>query len=99
MISAIVHCRLYCRSTIDAFDGDQHDDENEQDEDSADVNDHLNAGEKLRVKRQEDSGHGEQRRRQSKAALWTTFFTRDDEDRRNNRDRRERCKKEPVRQT
>ena len=52
-----------------SFDGDQHDDENEEHENSADINDDLNAGEKLRMKRQEDSGDGQQRRRQATRAV------------------------------
>ena len=59
---------------IDSFDGDQHDDENEQHEDAADIDDDLDAGEKLGVKRQKDSRNGKQRRGQA-TALCTTFFS------------------------
>ena len=57
-----------------SFDRDQHDDEDEEHENAADIDDDLNAREKLGVKRQKDSRHGQQRRGQA-TALCTTFFS------------------------
>src|SRR6185436_19360237 len=52
-----------------ALDRNQHDDENKEHQDSADIHDDLNAGKKLRMKRQEDSRNREQRSAKERRAM------------------------------
>src|SRR5262249_51295996 len=78
-----------------AFHCNQHDHENEKHQNPPDVHNDLNAGQKLRMKRQENSRDSEKSGAEERRAMHDVT-TRDDQNRGNHRDRGKNIKEDKL---